>query len=154
MSVINLFKSCNFLITLKNQHTIELMIQQASIPGVTINEMPVNWQGLKDKMPGDSIDFNNLSLQVLLDEELNTFKEIYNNLIFSHDPVNNAYSPLKAIFDATLHLTTNKNNIQHEIKFFDCWVSNFSDITLSSDTSEDEQLVVNLDIVYNFFTFK
>jgi len=154
MSVLNLFKTCNFILLLKNQKTIELMVQQAAIPGFTINEMPMQWQAMKDKRPGDSIDYNNLSLQVLLDEDMNSFKEVYNNLILSHDPVTNKYNSNSALFDGTLLLTTNKNNIQHEIKFFDCWVTSLSDITLQADSAEDEQLVMTVDIVYNYFVFK
>jgi hypothetical protein len=154
MSVLNLFKSCNFRISLKDQKAIELMVQEVNLPGITLGQMDLGWQSMKDKRTGDAIDFNDLTLQIILDEDLNTFREIYSALILAHNPATNELEVKKQVFDGFLNLTTNKNNIQHSIHFYDAWIKSIDDIQLSHTTGEDEQLVCTLNIVYNFYLFE
>jgi hypothetical protein len=138
---------------LKNQTAIELTVQEVNIPGITIGIIEHPWQSMKDKMPGDSIEFNNLTLTVILDEDLKSLKEIIDNCMISHNPTTNTYHNKNALFDATLHLTSNKNNVKHTLTFYDAWIQSFSDISLQTTSSEDEQVTVQFEIVYNYYTF-
>jgi hypothetical protein len=154
MANINLFKSCNFKIALKSEKQIELMVQEVNLPGYTIGQIETRWQSMSDKRPGDSIEFNDLMLTVLIDEDLEIYKEIYNNLILQHNPLTNTLECSKQLFDGYLFLLTNKNNLQHKVHFYNCWIKSLDDVQLSHATSEDEQLIVTLNISYNFYMFE
>ena len=154
MANTNLFKSCNFRITLNTEKQIELMVQEVNLPGYSIGQLENRWQSMVDKRPGDSMEFNDLTLTILVDEQLEIYKEIYKSLVYSHNPVTNTLQITKQIFDGYLFLLTNKNNLQHMIHFYDCWIKSLDDIQLSHSTSEDEQLVLTMTIAYNYYMFE
>lgn len=154
MARIDFFKICNFIISLGNNKEIELQVQKANIPGITLGSIDVNWMSMKDKRTGDSIEYDSLSLDIIIDEDLKSYKQIYDNLILAHNPETNVLEVQKHIFDGVLNLTTNKNNIQHSIFFKDCWIKSISDISLETTSSEDESIVTTLDIQFNWFIFQ
>jgi hypothetical protein len=130
------------------------MVQEVNIPGVTLGQMDLNWQSMKDKRTGDSMEFNDLTLSVLIDEDLQTFKELFNALILAHNPHTNVLEVQQQMFDGYLSLLTNKNNFQHNLHFYDAWIKSVDDIQLSHQTSEDEQLLVTMQICYNYYLFE
>jgi len=155
MASTDLFKVSNFHILLKDQFVTELTVQQANIPGVTIGTLDLQFQAMHDKRPGDSIEFNDLQLRCLVDEDLKSYIEILKYLFqFTHDPDTNVLRVDPCVFDATMVLTTNKNNLQHTLRFHDAWIKSVGDIEVTSASTQDENATMDLTIVFVYFDFE
>lgn len=154
MAATDLFKVSNFRILLKDQVFTELTVQQANIPGVTVGQLDMQFQAMHDKRPGDSIEFNDLQIRCLVDEDLKAYTEILKYLFrFTHDPDTNVLNVVPCIFDATMLLTTNKNNVQHTLRFHDAWIKSIGDIDVTNASAEDANTTMDLIIVFVYFDF-
>lgn len=152
--ITDLFKTCNFNILMKNNTMIELMNVECDLPGFNIGTIEMPFQTMKDKRPGDSINFDNLTLTVNCDEDFKAYLEVYNQLILAHNPATNKYKVSEEIFDGYLILLSNKNNIQHKIHFYDMWIESVSPLQMQTISSDDNPLNFTVGLCYNFFVFE
>lgn len=154
MMSVNLFKSCNFVIQLAKQKQIEFYVQESILPDVNIGEieMPNRWQNFK--IPGDNINWGVLTLTLVCDEDLLAYKDLINLIMKYKNPKTGDIDIEDNLFTSYLFLTTNKNNVKHQIEFVDCWVQSISSLTLSSTTSEDDIITFTVDIMYSYYEWK
>lgn len=153
-SAVSFFKINNFILQLSTQKSVELMVQACNIPGFTLGQIELGRPVVKDKRPGDTLEYNDLSVTIICDEELSAYKEIYNYLILSANPNTGELEVNENVFQATLMLTTNKNNVQHKLTFYNMFVKAVSDIQLESTTTEGEAPTFSIDLAYSFFNFE
>lgn len=153
MSQINFFKVNNFSIIFKDQRSLELMVQNANLPGFTLGDLTIPRPVVADKRPGDSLDFSDLSVTVICDEELKAFKEVYNYLILAANPTNGHLEINETVFDCQLNLLTNKNNYNHKLYFYNAFIKSVGDISLQSDTTEGEAPTFEVSFGYSYYEF-
>lgn len=116
MSVPTNQNTTNYYIILTDKlSTIQFYLQRVNIPGIISNAIEDLSFGRTIKIPGDSLAFEDLSFDILLDKELKTYEEVYDNIIGSNNPQTGLLTPSKKIFQATLVISTHKNN--PEVKF-------------------------------------
>lgn len=149
----NLFKISNFNIQFKDSYTLELMAVGANIPGLTLGELNISRPVIRDLRNGDSLSYDDLEVEILTDEELKAFKEIYDYIYKASNPDTADIDVVEPIFDSTLFLTTNKNNIQHKINFYNCFFKGISGIQLTSQSSEEEQVTFTITLGYSYYEF-
>lgn len=154
MAVTDLLKVSNFVIQTRDSRKIEFFCIEAQIPGMSIGQLDIGFNAMKDKRPGDSIEFEPLTLTVLLDENLTSYKNVHDYLNLTHDPITNKLVVDQEVFDATLFITSNKNNPKFKFTFRDAWFQSISEIQLQSTSTDENNLSFTIGIVYNFFTFE
>jgi hypothetical protein len=154
MSETNLFKVSNFRLNLKDQQAIELMTVEVNLPSLTLGEITIGRPVVNDHRNGDSLTYDDLVVTVLCDETFSAWKEIYNYIMKSASPETGELDVVYPVFDSTLFLTTNKNNVQHEINFIDCFFKSISGLPLTSQSSEEEQITFTITLGYNYYLFK
>lgn len=130
------------------------MVTAANVPGFTLGQIELPRPVVKDKRPGDSLEYNDLSITVVCDEKLKAFKEIYSAIVLSANPNTGDLEINKTVFDCDLFLTTNKNNIQSHIHFYNAFFKGVGDLQLETTTSEGEQVTFTVDIGYSFYNFE
>lgn len=152
---VDLLKSCNFKILLKDPaRTIEWWVQEANLPGFQLGEMNTAWMAQNQRRPGDMHTWNNLTLSVICDENLKSFKEAFECSMALKDPETGEMGvPADELFEAKMIVLTNKNNFKHEITFHDAWIQMVSDLQLSHTTSEDDPVVFQVELIYDYYTF-
>ncbi len=152
----SLFKESNFKIMFRESDlpAIEVMVITSSIPGFNISQIDIARPGLADKRPGNLLTFNDLKVSVICDEKLEVYKEIHSYLLATSNPETANYSVDYPIFDAILNLTTNKNNFQHKITFYNAFFKSIGPIGLQSSTTEDTQVTFDLDMAYVYYNFE
>lgn len=153
MSRINLFKVSNFILQFKDQKQLELMTTEANIPGITLGELNIPRTVIRDLRNGDSLTYDDLNVTILCDENFLAFKEIYSYIMKSSDPETGNLDVVYPIFDSTLLLTTNKNNIQHKLHFYNCFFKSVGSIQLSSQSTEEEQITFPISLGYSYYIF-
>jgi hypothetical protein len=154
MSIINLFKISNFVLNFKDSKQLELMTVGCNIPGITLGDLIMNRPVIRDYRNGDSLTYDDLTVTVLCDEKLSAFKEIYDYIMLASNPETADIKVVEPIFDSTLHLTTNKNNFQHKLRFYNCFFKSVSSIQLSSASSEEEQITFDISLGFSYYLFE
>ena len=154
MSVINLFKVSNFRLNFKDQDHLELMTTEVNIPGLTLGEINIGRPVIRDLRTGDSLTYDDLQVTILCDEKFEAFKQIYNYIMKSSNPETGDINVTYPIFDSTLFLTTNKNNVQHKITFLNCFFKNIGSMELSSQSTDESQITFPITLGYSYYLFK
>ena len=122
--------------------TVEFFCQTANIPGISLGQATVDTPLKSIPFPGDELNYQDLGISFLVDENLNNYKEIHDWLLglgapqnhnqFStlrdtgtdrfpgqttNSPNNNAVPDGGKYSDATLKIPNRKNSAKSEIKF-------------------------------------
>jgi len=153
MSATNLFKVSSFNLNLKDQTNIELATVDVNIPGLTLGELVISRPVIRDLRNGDSLTYEDLVVTCLCDEDLMAYSEVYNYIVKSADPLTGNINVTYPVFDSTLLLTTNKNNIQHKITFYNCFFKSIGGIQMTSQSSAEEELTFALTLGYSYYIF-
>ena len=144
-------KSSNFTFDFAVSKKFTFFVQEGGIPGFSLSQIDIPHVSQRFPRPGDAITFNPLSLTLLVDEDLKTYIELYNELIEMKNPETGEIKEWKdSTFTGILAITTNKNNYNFIISFYDCWVSSITDLIFST-TSEDQPITFNIEIYYSYF---
>ena len=117
---------------------LEFFAQSVQHPGASVNavEVPVpRIQGLP--MPGDTISYGELSLNLILDEDLTTYKEVQKVDGIHHD--------------ITVIVLTSHNNFCAQIKYKNCIPTQLGAIELTSTIGD--VTYINFDATFRFTEF-
>lgn len=140
----------NFRFLIDRIPNVEFYVRTVSLPGLTLTEaIQTTGSGLDAYFPGDKIEFGQMEISFLIDEDMEDFKELYNWMtsIVPLDPAN--YDPAKSaqtdqlnrytsndflseVSDATLVVNTNKNIANKFIRFKDIFPVSISGVEFES----------------------
>jgi len=127
---------------------LEFFAQSVQHPGASVSAVEVAMpriQGLP--MPGDTISYGELTLNLILDEDLTAYKEVQKWL---EDSV---YGKVDKIHhDITLIILTSHNNLCAKIKYKNCIPTQLGAIELTSTTGD--VTYVNFDTTFRFTEFE
>lgn len=131
--------------------------QKVDIPGVSTSAVEVPTPFSKVKRHGDTLVWNELTISVLLDEDLRVWEETLDWLISltkptkfqeyhrRHGIVNQLY------YDGILTVNTNANVPNLRIKFHECHPTSLGSLRFDTTTSAEETLVVDMSFAYDFY---
>ena len=148
-----------FRMTFDKLPNVVYMMQQVSIPAVTMGTLTEYTPILDIPRAGDKLQFEPLTLNFIIQENLTNYIEIFNWMVglgkpqstdqhkqFLAENNNNRYS------DATLTILTNKYNPLMNLKFVDCWPSNIGALNYDSTITESTPVTTSVTINYAYFT--
>jgi hypothetical protein len=126
---------------------LEFFAQSVQHPGATVNAVDVGIPKLTS-MPllGDKITYSELSLNLILDEDMASYKEMQGWLERTIDTTDGIES------DITLVILTSHNNKNIQIRYNDCIPTTIGTIEFNS-TSGDATLI-SFDATFRFSTFE
>jgi hypothetical protein len=154
MFTTNLFKVSNFKLGLKDSKHIELNTTAVNIPGLSLGEINVPRPVVRDLRGGEQLTYDDLIISVLCDEKLEAYKEVYDYIMKSANPVNANIDVSYPVFDSSLLLTTNKNNIQHKITFLNCFFKSVGGMQLTSSSTEEDHINFDVTLGYSYYLFE
>ena len=149
----NATQAGNFRFVMSNdfKHT-EFFATSFSGLGLSFNDAPSqNYFGHRVRRPGDELTFNDITLAVIMDEDFDVLEELYATLATGTRNVEESTINWNNIFNAVLHLSTNRNNINKRITFENCWVREMGDIEFN--TTEAETSVVTVSVTLSFDSY-
>lgn len=152
----NFLAPINYAFSIKRLPFVSYFVQEANVPGLALNpvEQPTPFKPIY--LPGDKIEYNDLSLTVRVDEDMQNYIEIYNWIVGLTFPDNfDQYANLTAgdglYSDATLLIKTNAKNPNITFTFKDLFPTSISDIQMSSTESDIEYVTANITFRHNGF---
>jgi hypothetical protein len=103
---------------------------------------------------GDALTFGELSVTMILDEDLMAYTEIYNWMIrLVNEPrVGHAEGGVPTECDIVLEILTSNNNLNRSIRYLDCVPTSLGQIPLTTNVSDVEPLYVDVGFRYSYFT--
>lgn len=155
MSQLSYLKTSNYKLLLGSQHkNLEFYCTSVTLPAITIGGIDIPFQSMKRKIPGDSIEFDNLTCNIILDEDLQVLDDILSTIQMTHDPETNIYSINPILFTGQLFITTNKNNPSFLVTFHDMWLETFSELQFMSTSTDENNLNTTCGFRFNYYTWE
>jgi len=151
MSHRNFSHNSNFIFqtNLFENDTFFYYLQECNLPGLSFSHIEMPKNAVLGNIQGDTITYSPLSISIIIDEKLETWKNIINVAQKMRNPVSSTGEPISKWG----HLTIQDDNTNQVVKleFRDMMLESISDLTYST-TSEDEIITCTVDIKYDFYT--
>lgn len=160
---INLFQPTGFKINISrsNYPNLEFFAQTVTHPGLTLPAAEVPYSRISGvAVPGDKLTFGELSFTILLDEDLNSYIEIYNWMIrLVNEEYKSAYSALlseeaPSVSDISISILTSHNNPNKKIKYIDAIPVSLGDISMEANNAGVEYVVLPVSFRFSYFTIE
>lgn len=124
-------------------------LTNVSIPGMSFSIPETGSRfGSRINLASDTVNYNSLSFDFLIDEDFEIYKTFYKYLLESINPESSNYADKS--FNLWLELNNSKSHKILKFEFYNCRIENISDIEL--DTTDDStEITMNLGIKFDYF---
>lgn len=151
----NFLSPLEFRFIIKRLPHVSYFAQQVSVPGVSmdVDTQPTPFRNIYRH--GDTLEFNDLSITIRIDENMQNYLEIVNWMRGLTKPTEfSEWANLDAsddglYSDATLTIMSNAKNPNIEITFYDIFPIDIGDIEFSATESDLEYATVSITFKVN-----
>ena len=149
--------SFKIVIDRKNYPNLEYFCQNVTHPSLIMNAAEVPYKKITSvPFAGDKLTFGELSTNIILDEDMNGYQELYDwQMRLLDTPSKTALDRNKgdipSYCDITLHILSSANNTSKKIKYIDCIPVSLGDIMFESTASGMEYIVFNAQFKFVYF---
>lgn len=156
---VNLLQPTGFRVVVdrRNFQNLEFFCQSVTIPAINVNavDMPYKYVS-RVPFEGDKLTFSELTLNILMDEDLNAYTEMYNWLhrIVRTDrvmPTDRTEETPPTVADINVSILTSHNNIGRSIRFYDCVPTSIGDISLDASQSAGAPIIISASFAFSYF---
>ena len=172
---IDLASPSQFRFSLLKIPNVEYFVTSANIPGISFSgDASMNTRFKSISFMGDTLDFADLEVTFLVNENLSNYREIHNWMTGIGFPKNNQQftaavdadaslatptgnksgNPNALVSDATLTILTNKNNPNLRVNFKNCYPLSLGGLTYNTQTTDTEQLTTTVTFKYDVYEFE
>lgn len=150
MNYNNLAQSTNFIAGSDKFNNVPFFITGLNIPGININHPEISGgrQGTLMNLSGDSISYNSLSFEMLIDEDFQIYQELMDIVRKNISPTNGTYGDF--YFDFFIEINNSKGNKILKLEFSNCRIASIGDIQLSTQ-DEATEYSLSMEIVYDYY---
>ena len=156
-----------FMFTVNKLPQINFFCQQVNLPGITLGAPDFGNPFNVAPIPGDTLTYDTLDVQFLVDENMENYRSIYNwvvalgfpenyqqylNFINSAD-LNQTSELAKNYSDASLVILGSSNTPVQTIQFHDAFPISISSLTFQSTNQDVQYLVGNATFRYGYYKF-
>ena len=140
---------------------LEFFAQTVNHPTVSIPNTLASYSRLNIHLAGDKLTFGQLSANIILDENMSAYTEVYNwakRLVeepnLSKMTVNNKIvleDRFTTAVDITVSVLSSHNNTTKRIRYIDCVLTDIGDINFQATTSEIQYLTFPVTFSFSYF---
>lgn len=156
-----------FMFNIQKLPSVSFFAQQVNLPGITIGQPEFGNPFGIAPIPGDTLTYDTLQVQFLVDESMSNYRAIYNWVVALGFPENydqyvnflNASDALttselaKNYSDATLTILGGSNNAVQTVQFHDLFPVSIDSLTFQSTNQDVQYLVGNATFRYAYYKF-
>jgi len=151
------------IIDRENYPNLEFFAQSVDHPDVSMTAPTVAYSRIGNvSLPGDALEYSELNIQFILDEDVKSYLELYNWL---EDMVNKDFveqgarssrntSDVPTQADISVSILSSHNNQNKRILYKGCNPTSLSGLQLTSIASSVEYLTFNASFAFTGFEFK
>ena len=152
----NLLQSAKYIFVSHNTPFLNYFSQTATLPGVSTNPVLAPTPYSETWRHGDKMDFQELTITALIDEDLRVFEETYNwlkGLTYPHNGSEYEKQKRSGLYaDMDLLFLTNSATDNLSIRFTNCHPIALGSLTMSSMDSPVS--VITCDFTFRYDTFE
>ena len=148
-----------FKFQLNNFPEVNYFCQAATLPGISISAIDVPTPQKAIAIAGDEVQFEELSIRFIVDENMKNWLSIYDWIIGLGFPTTEGAEKYKKLSedselttDATLTVLTGNMNPQINFVFKDCFPLTLSSISFDSGGSDIEYVTADVQFRYDVYT--
>jgi hypothetical protein len=156
----NLLQPTKYLLNFKRIETVQYFCQSVNVPSIKLGEVIRTTPFLDMYSPGTKLDYSLLDIEFVVDEELETWKNLYNWFTTIADPDGFEKRRYKEelqrnehFSDATLTILSNLNNPVLRINFRNLFPVSMGDINFDTRLSADNLITVSASFRYESYTY-
>jgi hypothetical protein len=156
----NLLQSTKFILTFDRIRTTQYFCQSVNLPGVSLGEVNRATPFLDMYSPGTKLTYDPLTVEFILDEELQGWKNLYDWFLTMADPDgfeqrdgSRELQTNKHFSDATLTILSGLNNPLIRIHYTNIFPLSISDIRFDSTQSADTILTATATFRYQSYKY-
>ena len=139
----NLFSLSKAQMVFERLPHMTFFLQSITLPGLNTGFVEFNTAFSNVPIPGDSIQYDDLTCNFLLDEELETIKEIKQWMINNNKRDNHEqYNHAAAVDTATIFLNTNNNTKNIKIEFEGIFPVDLGSFELAYNEMDDSEPII------------
>ena len=148
-----------FKFQLNNFPEVNYFVQSASLPGISISAIDVPTALKTIAIAGDEVNFEELTIKFIVDENMKNWLSIYDWIIGLGFPTKEGqekYAKLAATSelttDATLTVLTSNMNAQINFRFRECFPLSLSSIAFDSGGTDIDYVTADVSFRYDVYT--
>ena len=164
----NYLQPTSFKLTIdrRNFPNLEFFCQNITHPGMLMSSVELPYQKVSGvPFPGDKLTFNELSANIILDENLEGYQEMYSWIrrlldtnmggqLSRAQRRGNTLGAEPTYADITLSILSSHNNLTKQVRYIDCIPTALGDIVFESTAQGTEFIVFNASFRFNYFELK
>tara|TARA_B100000214_G_C23514926_1_gene422376 strand:- start:5 stop:499 length:495 start_codon:yes stop_codon:yes gene_type:complete len=137
----------------------EYFVTSVTHPEVTLPGVAVPYKSITTYQPGERLQFGELLCNVILDENLVNYTEMY-DILKETVQVNDINRQTRDVtqkpldMDLKLYTLSSKNNANKEITYYDARLTSIGEIALESTRADIQYFSVPLNFEFNYFEIK
>jgi hypothetical protein len=152
---------------------VEYFVTGVNLPGISFTgDATVNTRFKTIAFMGDTMDFEDLEITFLVNEDLSNYREMHDWMIGIGFPKNNEQfktasaddslkpntssrtNPSAMTSDASITILTNKNNPKVRVNFTNCYPTSLSGLAYNTQITDTEQLTATVVMKYDLYEFE
>jgi len=148
--------SFKLLIDRKHYPNLEFFAQTVTHPAMQMNSVETPFKKVAVPFAGDTLVFGELSCDIILDEDMNSYTEMFNwmrrNLDnFSLSPINRTSRDAATNADITLSILSSHNNQIRQVKYIDAFPTTLGDVQFQSTSAGTDYLTFSASFRFTYF---
>ena len=155
---ISFLSPIGFKFQLNNFPEVNYFVQSANLPGISISAIDVPTALKTIAIAGDEVNFEELSIKFIVDENMKNWLSIYDWIIGLGFPTQEGQEQYKKLSenselttDATLTVLTGNMNPQINFIFQECFPLNLSSIAFDSGGTDIDYVTADVSFRYDFY---
>jgi hypothetical protein len=159
-SNISLFQPTGFkvIIDRKNYGNLEFFVQSVSHPGATNPAIETSYKRISSiPQPGGQMEYGELTMDVMLDEDMNSYTEMYNwmlRLVNIEQVVSRRVSDQPTYADIKVIALTGHNNPNKTFTYVDCIPVAIGDIRFEAQNQSVEFVTFPASFRFSYFNIE
>ena len=150
----NYLTPVEFQVSISRLPNVQFFTQQTSIPGLSTSPVMVPTRFNKTYRAADEVEFSNLDLTFIVDEQMNNYREIFDWIIaasFPESHVQHQTISENLYSDISVLILNSKKNANINITYKNCFPISLSEIQLSTVESDVVYPQVTASFQYDSF---
>jgi len=145
----NLAQSSNYEFGCPQFSYTEKHVVQTNIPGLQLSHFETgSRRGAKLHIHGDTVNYNDLSVTILVDEEFRSYLEFYDKFMQGFNPEDGTY--FTDDFNCYVQINDNQGDPLFRVDYFNCKLASTDDITLDSQ-NDQEYITFTVNFAYDYY---
>ena len=151
----NPLQPTKFVLTFDRIGEVQYFCQQVNLPSISLGEVNRATPLLDLYSPGTKLEFSPLVVNFIIDEEMITWKNMYNwfKSIANPEAFDGRQESSKHFSDATLTVLNNLNNPVVRIQFANCFPKEISDLQFDTTLSADNIMTATMTFRYDYYKY-